>query len=147
MIHISIHETSLDPFHILTQFQQQAAFNASQSGANALFIGTMRDFNEGDDLIGMRLEHYPAMTQKQLEQIAQQAQTQWRLNHILIAHRVGDIQPADSIVLVATWSAHRNAAFESCRHIMEALKHEAPFWKHEMLKNGKQRWVEKNTTG
>lgn len=147
MIQISIHSDSLRPFQVLEEFQNQEDFNASHSGANALFIGTMRDFNEGDDVVGMRLEHYPAMTQKQLEHIAQHAQAQWNLNHILIAHRVGDIQPADPIVLVATWSAHRNAAFESCRHIMEALKHEAPFWKHETLKGGQQRWVEKNTTG
>lgn len=147
MIQIQIEATNLAPFETLAAFQTSTDFNPSQSGANALFIGTMRDFNEGDDVVGMRLEHYPAMTEKQLQQIAQAAQEKWSLNHVLISHRIGQIQPADPIVLVATWSVHRNAAFESCRHIMEVLKHEAPFWKHETLKDGSERWVEKNTAG
>lgn len=147
MIHISIHEQSLEPYTQLTAFQQRDEFIAGQSGANALFIGTMRDFNEGDNVQAMRLEHYPAMTQKQLEIITESSVEKWALNHVLVAHRVGDILPGDPIVLVATWSAHRNASFDACRWIMEALKHTAPFWKQETLSSGESRWVEKNTAG
>ena len=147
MVICEIHEQGFEPWQRLQHFQANPAFHISQSGANALFIGTMRDFNQGDDVSAMRLEHYPGMTQKQLERICSDAQQQWPLNHILLLHRVGDILPGDPIVLVSVWSAHRNASFEACRHIMETLKHEAPFWKQETLTNGQQRWVSKNTAG
>jgi molybdopterin synthase catalytic subunit len=147
MIQIEIHEHGFEPYAQLSAFQQQDAFIASRCGANALFVGTMRDFNEGDDVQAMRLEHYPAMTQKQLETITESATEKWGLDHILVAHRVGDILPGEPIVLVAVWSAHRNASFEACRWIMEELKHNAPFWKRETLQDGAMRWVEKNTAG
>ncbi len=145
MIRIAIREQPFKPWLELEDFQQQTDFTASQSGANAVFVGTMRDFNEGDAVTAMHLEHYPAMTQQYLHQLVQNALQQWPLNHILILHRVGDLLPADPIVLVAVWSAHRHASFDACRHLMETLKHEAPFWKQEILSNGRTRWVEKNT--
>ncbi len=147
MIQITIHEQDFEPYAQLAAFQQRDEFIASQCGANALFIGTMRDFNEGDNIQAMRLEHYPAMTQKQLEMITESSVEKWGLNHALVAHRVGDILPGEPIVLVAVWSAHRNASFDACRQIMEELKHNAPFWKRETLSTGEERWVEKNTAG
>ncbi len=147
MIRIAINDDTLVPWAELDTFQQQAAFNAAQCGANALFIGTMRDFNDGDDVTAMRLEHYPAMTEKKLRTLVEQAIAEHALDHVLLVHRVGEILPGDPIVLVAVWSAHRNAAFVACREIMEALKHQAPFWKQETLPDGTQRWVEKNTAG
>ena len=94
----------------------------------------------------MTLEHYPGMTEKELGRIVDEAQQQWALLDVLVIHRVGDLLPNDPIVLVAVWSAHRKDAFEACRHIMEALKSRAPFWKKEQLDNA-FRWVEKNTDG
>lgn len=147
MIRIAVTEQAFNPWQALTEFQQHADFNAQQSGANAIFVGTMRDFNEGDTVQAMRLEHYPAMTQEHLDALVQEAVQRWGLDHVLLLHRVGDLLPGDPIVLVAVWSAHRNASFDACRHIMETLKHHAPFWKHETLNDGSTRWVEKNTTG
>ena len=115
-------------------------------GATSLFIGTMRDFNEGDDVQSMVLEHYPEMTHKHLNQIAEEAIKTWQLIDLAIAHRVGEIFPGDSIVCVVVWSAHRKEAYEANRMIMEALKSTVPFWKNEKLKNG-SRWVVKNTEG
>ena len=106
----------------------------------------MRDFNEGDEVRGMFLEHYPGMTERYLEKIAQQAGERWSLSDCLIVHRVGNLLPGDPIVLVAAWSAHRNAAFEASRWLMEELKSKAPFWKKEQLAEG-SRWVAKNTQG
>lgn len=107
----------------------------------------MRDFNENDDVQAMTLEHYPGMTESQLQAIIDDAQQQWPLLQSLIVHRVGDITPGDPIVLVVCWSAHRAAAFDACRFLMEALKSRAPFWKKETLTDNSQRWVEKNTDG
>ena len=124
----------------------QAALEArAGSGACAVFVGTMRDFNEGDAVAGMTLEHYPGMTERALAAIEDEARSRWPVNELLIVHRVGPIAPGDSIVLTAAWSAHRGAAFDACRHLIEALKHRAPFWKREDLRDGRQRWVSENT--
>lgn len=147
MIKITVTENVFDPWQAIQAFQQQPEFNAKQSGANAVFVGTMRDFNEGDLVQAMRLEHYPAMTAKHLQQLVDKACTDWGLNHALLKHRVGELLPSEPIVLIAVWSAHRRASFEACRQIMEDLKHQAPFWKQETLKDGNTRWVSKNTAG
>jgi len=142
---IKIVESIFDPWKLQQDYQNQSMQEKTDYGAMASFIGTMRDFNEGDDVSSMVLEHYPAMTEKQLNQIVDEACDKWPIQNTLIVHRVGEIFPAEPIVLVATWSAHRVAAFDSCRFLMEALKHQAPFWKKENLTEGSTRWVEKNT--
>ncbi len=144
---IEIVESIFDPWKLQQDYQNQSMQGKTDYGATASFIGTMRDFNEGDDVNSMVLEHYPAMTEKQLHQIIDEACEQWAVQNTLIVHRVGEILPAEPIVLVAVWSAHRAAAFDACRFLMEALKHRAPFWKKENLVEGSTRWVEKNTAG
>ncbi len=123
---------------------QQVLDARGKIGAATVFVGSMRDFNLGDDVRSMFLEHYPGMTERYLEKIAQQAEQQWPLLEVLICHRVGQIHPADAIVVTAVWSAHRAEAFAACRFLIEELKHKAPFWKKEHTKNGK-RWVTENT--
>lgn len=142
---VSLHPAPFDPWAALTAHQAQLP--PGSFGATAVFVGTMRDFNEGDDVRAMTLEHYPGMTEKHLEGIVAEARERWGLDDCLIAHRVGPIEPGEPIVLTAVWSAHRKAAFEACRYLMEELKHRAPFWKRETLKDGADRWVEKNTEG
>lgn len=137
---------AFDPWRELAAFQDDHLTDG-QFGATATFVGTMRDFNEGDDVTAMTLEHYPGMTESQLQRIIDEAQSRWSLDDVLIVHRVGSIHPGDPIVLVACWSAHRAAAFDACRHLMEALKSSAPFWKKETLQDQSHRWVEKNTDG
>jgi len=144
---INIHESSFDPWQEITSFQKNNLDGVTNYGATASFVGTMRDFNEGDDVVEMTLEHYPLMTKKQLEDIVELSSAKWPIQHVLLCHRVGLIGPADPIVLVTVWSAHRAAAFDACRHIMEELKHKAPFWKKESLLNGASRWVSENTSG
>lgn len=144
-MNIEIRQEAFNPWHEIEMYQAQIQ-KSGQFGAQATFIGSMRDFNEGDRVTGMQLEHYPGMTEKHLEEICNEAGNKWELIDILVLHRVGTINIADPIVLVSVWSAHRAAAFEACRFIMEDLKSKAPFWKQEMLKEGK-RWVEKNTPG
>ncbi len=136
-----------DPWQEVTEYQQSLHSLKGKFGATAVFVGTMRDFNEGDDVNGMFLEHYPGMTEKELAKIADEALLQWPVLDYLIVHRVGEIYPNDSIVLTAVWTSHRGDAFDANRYIMEGLKSRAPFWKKELLKSGQQRWVEKNTDG
>jgi len=94
----------------------------------------------------MHLEHYPGMTEAHLGQIAEAAMQRWEIQDVLLVHRTGEVAPNDPIVLVAVWSAHRAAAYEANRFIMEDLKSRAPFWKKETLEAG-DRWVESNTPG
>ena len=147
MAHVELRSESFDPWQLMGEWQQKSLQDRARSGATAVFVGTMRDFNEGDDVVGMFLEHYPGMTERQLETIAGDAAKTWSLDDVCIVHRVGRIHPAEAIVLVAVWSPHRAEAFSACRHIMEVLKHQAPFWKKETLADGSSRWVEKNTPG
>lgn len=135
-----------DPWQRVQAYQAQH-LTAGSYGATAVFVGTLRDFNEGDDVASMTLEHYPGMTEKYLEKICADASTRWDLLDTLIVHRVGELHPDDPIVLVAAWSAHRKDAFEASRWLMEELKSRAPFWKKERLDAGGERWVEKNTEG
>lgn len=115
-------------------------------GATCAFVGTMRDFNEGDAVNRMVLDHYPGMTERQLAAIVDQETAAHGLLATRVIHRVGTIDPGEPIVLVAVWAAHRREAFEGARAIMEALKSRAPFWKHEQTRSG-GRWVEHNTDG
>ena len=110
-------------------------------GAVAIFVGTVRDLNDGTAVRQMTLEHYPGMTETALQSIIDQAKGRWDFNQALIIHRVGPLQPLDQIVLVAVTSAHRGEAFAACEFIMDYLKTQAPFWKKEDTPNG-ARWVD-----
>ena len=143
---VILHDQTFDPWNELANFQASQPQLKDKFGATAVFVGTMRDFNQNDNVSSMYLEHYPGMTEKSLQAIEAQSREQWPLLEVLIVHRIGEIKPNDSIVLVAVWSAHRHEAYEANRYIMEALKCRAPFWKKENL--GKSmRWVSENSKG
>jgi len=144
---IIIDNKAFDPWSVLADYHPNNNTIQGQFGATAVFVGTMRDFNEDDNVNEMFLEHYPGMTERHLENICLQATGEYHLLDSLVVHRVGKIKPNDPIVLVAVWTAHRKQAFEACREIMEDLKSKAPFWKKEQLGDGQDRWVEKNTKG
>ncbi len=111
------------------------------AGALCMFVGLVRDLNEDRPVSAMTLEHYPGMTERELERIEQEARARWPLNDTLIVHRYGRLEPGDRIVLVAVVSARRDAAFDACRFIIDSLKTRAPFWKAEES-DGARRWVE-----
>jgi len=110
-------------------------------GGMAAFVGLVRDMAEDRDVAAMTLEHYPGMTEKQLEGIEAEARARWPLEDCLIIHRHGRLEPGDQIVLVITASAHRDAAFASAAFLMDWLKTKAPFWKREEGSAGAA-WVE-----
>ena len=114
-------------------------------GAVVTFVGTVRDLNDGSQVKGMTLEHYPGMTEKSLEEIITQARGRWDIYKTLVIHRVGPLLPEDQIVLVAVTSAHRGEAFAACEFIMDYLKTAAPFWKKEETPEG-ARWVDARVT-
>ncbi|MDY0872417.1 molybdenum cofactor biosynthesis protein MoaE [Dongia rigui] len=111
----------------------------TQVGGVASFTGLVRDM--GGQGSSMTLEHYPGMTEKQLTAIADEAMQRWPLARCLIIHRYGKLLPGDRIVLVATASAHREAALASCAFLIDWLKTKAPFWKLED-DGSTQNWVD-----
>lgn len=119
------------------------ALHAANTGVGAVvgFAGYVRDFNDGRDVSGLFLEHFPGMTEKALAKIAEEAAQRWPLLTLEILHRIGRLEPGEPIVFVGVASAHRNAAFEACAFVMDYLKTRAPFWKKEDTPDG-PRWVE-----
>ena len=115
--------------------------SSANIGALVSFVGQVRDFNDGDNVTSMFLEHYPGMTEKVLSEIIAQAKAGWSIADATIIHRVGELKPQDQIVLVLVASAHRQDAFAACEFMMDQLKTNAPFWKKEQTQNG-LRWVE-----
>jgi molybdopterin synthase catalytic subunit len=110
-------------------------------GGVTSFVGLVRDL-AGDRRIGaMTLEHYPGMTERALGEIEAEALQRWPLEAVLIIHRYGRLEPGERIVLVASASAHRQAAFDSCQFLIDWLKTKAPFWKLEETPEG-PRWVD-----
>ena len=110
-------------------------------GAVVNFIGYVRDLNIGRSVNELFLEHYPGMTEKALEQIADEARERWPLLGVEIVHRVGALAVSEPIVFVGVSSKHRHMAFEACAFIMDVLKTRAPFWKRESTAQGSH-WVE-----
>ena len=113
----------------------------SDIGAVASFVGLVRELSGGTRVERMTLEHYPGMTERMLEEIEAEARRRWPLDLTLVIHRYGPMLPGEPIVLVVCASAHRDAAFDACRFLMDWLKTEAPFWKLEEGPEG-ARWVE-----
>ncbi len=110
-------------------------------GAVVSFTGLVRR-GEGEAAIrAMTLEHYPGMTEKELQRIEAEARTRWTLSATTIIHRHGRLVPGDNIVLVITASRHRQAAFEAAEFLMDYLKTSAPFWKKEEPLQGEGDWV------
>ncbi len=110
-------------------------------GGIGLFLGVVRDTAGGRPITAMTLEHYPGMTERALSAIAAEAETRWPLLGCTLIHRVGRLVPGEAIVLVATASAHRAAALDSCAFLIDWLKTKAPFWKREEFRDGGAAWV------
>lgn len=120
-----------------------ARLNASPNiGAVATFTGHVR---ADDGLIALTLEHYPAMTKREIARHVADAERRWPLLGVTIIHRIGRLTPGARIVFVGVASSHRRAAFEACEFLMDYLKIHAPFWKQEERAGG-TRWVEAKST-
>ena len=137
---IEILDQQFDPWQQVVDYKRDKLLNDPKIGASSIFLGTMRDYNDGEEIESMFLEHYPDMTEKYLTDIVNTAIKKYKIFDGLVIHRVGEILPTDPIVLVVTWSEHRDASFDATRDIMESLKSEAPFWKKENTNKG-FKWV------
>ena len=113
----------------------------SDVGAMVTFTGVCRGDENGDSIAALTLEYYPGMAESEIERHVSQAAERWPLSGVIVIHRYGRVLPGENIVLVATASSHREAAFSAAEFIMDYLKTRAPFWKKELTPAG-ERWVE-----
>lgn len=132
-------------FDVAAEYAQLRQGN-NADGALVFFVGTVRDRNLGDGVCGLRLEHYPGMSERILTELVEQAFERWPVSRVRLLHRVGDLELSDQIVLVAASSPHREAAFAACEFLMDFLKSRAPFWKQEAYLDADGtrclRWIE-----
>lgn len=130
-----------DPWSALADYEQTLTLLQGKMGAVATFVGTTRDFNASEQVKTLFIEHYAGMTEKYLQATTETAMQRWLIGECLIIHRVGTLQPGETIVLIAVWATHRHPAFASCQFLLETLKTKAPFWKCETLIDGNRRWL------
>ena len=117
----------------------------NNTGAVVNFVGIVRGYDEKSNQIinSITLEHYPGMTETEIEKIIIESFDRWELTGVTVIHRVGNLKPFDQIVFVGVSSKHRQNAFDGCNFIMDWLKTKAPFWKFEEY-NSQKNWVSFN---
>lgn len=130
MAHVSVQAADFDP---AAEAGRMTAGRADV-GALVTFAGLCRD--EGGDLAALEIEHYPGMAEAELNRVAAEAETRWRLIGLRVIHRHGRIGAGERIVFVAAASTHRSDAFAATDFLMDYLKTRAPFWKRERRRDG-----------
>jgi len=111
-----------------------------RSGGIDVFIGTVRDSTKGKSVIRLEFEAYEPMALKEMGKIAAQAFEKWPVQKLLIHHRTGILEVGEVPVIIALSCAHRDAAFEACRFVIDTLKQTVPIWKKEIFEDGEV-WV------
>jgi len=143
---IALQSKPFDPIQRLVAWHDQLDNRLISTAAESLFIGRMRSRSaDGNELIALELEHYPGMTERQLDSLARDHGQRHGVSTCLIEHRVGRVLPGEAIVLVAIGADRRGPAQRCCQDLLEALKHEAPFWKCEWRADGTGHWLSGNT--
>jgi molybdopterin synthase catalytic subunit len=144
---IDLHPETFEPLVCLEQWHHQLTTRGHcSSAAENLFIGRVRaTAMDGAPLVALELEHYPGMTERQLQQLAEACCRRHGVNSCLIQHRIGRVLPGEAIVLVAIGADRRGPAQHCCQELLEALKHDAPFWKREWCADGSSAWLTGNT--
>lgn len=125
---------------IIDASQVFSELSDAQSGGICVFVGTVRDFTQGEEVVSLEFETYKKMALKEMDKIAVDAIEKWKLNKVIIRHAVGLKKVETPVVVVGASSAHRDACFEACRYLIDTLKETVPIWKKEMFEN-KTVWV------
>jgi len=111
-----------------------------ESGGIDVFIGTVRNSTKGKPVIRLEFEAYEPMAIAEMEKIVKQASDKWPVQKALIHHRIGVLEVGEIPVIIAVSAAHRAAAFDACRYIIDTLKQTVPIWKKEVFEDGEV-WV------
>ena len=146
-LRIDLRAEAFEPLIGLERWHRHLArMGLSASAAESLFIGRVRaTAADGAELEALELEHYPGMTERQLERLALDCCHRHGVSNCLVQHRIGRVLPGEAIVLVAIGADRRGPAQRCCQELLEALKHDAPFWKREWRRDGSSSWITGNT--
>ncbi len=126
---------SIDPAKVL------AEVGGPGDGATVLFLGHIRDCNDGRDVTAVRYEAYVAMAEATLAEIASEAAKRAGTEHVALVHRIGELRVGEVSAAIAVSSPHRGEAFEACRYAIEEIKRRLPVWKEEVYSAGPARWL------
>ena len=113
-----------------------AAIKQPEDGAVVVFDGVVRNHTRGRRTLYLDYAAYEPMALRKMEQLAQQALAAYAIRDVWIVHRLGRLQIGDSSVYIVVASAHRAAAFEACRWMIDTLKKTVPIWKKEHFEDG-----------
>ncbi|MEX0273908.1 MAG: molybdenum cofactor biosynthesis protein MoaE [Flavobacteriaceae bacterium] len=119
------------------------AVSHPKSGGVCVFVGTVREFTNSEEVVALEFESYQKMALSEMRKIAEEAAAKWSLNSVLLHHALGNKKVGEPVVVVGASAAHRPEAFEACRYLIDTLKKNVPIWKKEIFKN-KQVWVSSN---
>ena len=132
----SISEDPIDVERLLANVKDDSA------GATILFLGTIRNYNEGYDVSAIYYEVYMRMAEEAMAKIEAEAIKRWNLKKFAAMHRIGNLKIGEVSVAIAVSSEHRAEAFEAARYAIDQIKSEVPIWKKEVINNGKEaRWT------
>jgi molybdopterin synthase catalytic subunit len=138
---VRLTESPIDPAKLLAQVSGTA------HGAAILFLGTVRETNEGRAVEGIEYSAYPEMAGKLLREITMEAQRKFGTGAIAIEHRLGALGLGDVSVAIAVAHPHRAPAFDAARYIIEELKKRVHIWKREHYSDGTREWVDPTAGG
>jgi molybdopterin synthase catalytic subunit len=134
MIDIQLSTEPLDISHCINLVQ------SPECGGIDVFIGTVRSQTKGKQVVQLEFEAYERMAVKEMRKIAEEAMSKWPVHKIAVHHRTGVLQIGEVPVVIAVSAAHRDAAFDACRYIIDTLKQTVPIWKKEVFEDGEV-WV------
>jgi molybdopterin synthase catalytic subunit len=144
MTGISTVRIQREPFDAATE-AGKLTHGRTDVGALVTFTGICRGDEAGEPIAALTLEHYPGMAEAEIERHVAEAAERWPLSGVIVIHRHGRIAPGEDIMMVATASSHRQAAFAAAEFLMDYLKTRAPFWKQVEKADGKI-WVDAKAT-
>lgn len=127
---IEITNSKIDVAKLITSVSHEGA------GATDVFIGTTRNKTSDKAVMKLDFEAYEPMAVKELQKIVDRAKAQWPILEYAISHRVGVVEIGEEAVVIAVSTPHRQAAFESCKFIIDELKKTVPIWKKEIFEDG-----------
>jgi molybdopterin synthase catalytic subunit len=113
---------------------------ASQDGAVCVFVGVVRDHNDGRAVLYLEYEAYEEMALALMNGIADEVRRRWPVTNVRLVHRLGRLEIGEASVAVAVTAPHRAEAFAGCRHAIDTLKGTVPIWKKEFYADG-SRWI------
>ncbi|HMQ00604.1 MAG TPA: molybdenum cofactor biosynthesis protein MoaE [Cyclobacteriaceae bacterium] len=134
MIEVLIRDKPLDIKSCYQQVKDAAA------GGIDVFVGTVRNQTKEKKVLRLEYEAYAPMAEKEIRRIIEKAAANWKIIHAVVHHRIGTLMPEEEAVIIALSTAHRQAAFEACKYIIDEMKQTVPIWKKEVFENGEE-WV------